>query len=113
MNNITEGTKRYTVFEIKNNNKKSKNYGRKIYIASASLTPERILSRIRSMQDSSTGKGGTKTLSKDIKASGENYDEKFQVRVIKSDLSHEAAEDVKAKMVEKANKVYNQSIHVA
>lgn len=106
---LQEKVKEFTVFEIENVNKKSKNYKKKIYISSSSMTEETILSRIRSMQDSKTGRGGTKELSKDIKAAGEGYDEKFKVRVVKSSLSRERAEELKARLIDKQNKVYNQS----
>jgi hypothetical protein len=55
---LTEASKKFTVFEIENVNKKSKNYKRKIFISSSSMTEETVLSRIRSMQDSKTGRGG-------------------------------------------------------
>ena len=111
--NIQEaGGKKFTVFEITNTNKKSKNYKRKIFISSSSMTEETILSRIRSMQDSRTGRGGTKELSKDIKAAGKKYDEAFKVRMVKSNLSRERAEEVKARLIDKHNKVYNQSERV-
>ncbi len=106
---LQEASKEFTVFEITNTNKKSKNYGRKIYISSSSMSEETILSRIRSMQDSKTGRGGTKELSKDIKAAGEGYSEKFTVKTVKSNLSRERAEELKARLIDKQNKVYNQS----
>ena len=76
------------------------------------MTEETILSRIRSMQDSKTGRGGTKDLSKDIKSAGEDYHDKFSVKVIKSGLSRERAEELKASLIDKHNKVYNQSERV-
>lgn len=106
---LTEASKKFTVFEIENVNKKSKNYKRKIFISSSSMTEETVLSRIRSMQDSKTGRGGSKELSKDIKAAGEGYHEKFKVRAVKSNLSRERADEVKATLIDKHNKVYNQS----
>ena len=109
---LQEAGKKFSVFEIENVNKKSKNYKRKIFISSSSMTMETILSRIRSMQDSRTGRGGTKDLSKDIKSAGKEYHEKFKVRVVKGNLSRERAEEVKAAMIDKHNKVYNQSERV-
>jgi len=109
---LQEAGKKFTVFEIENVNKKSKNYKRKIFISTSSMTEETILSRIRSMQDSKTGRGGTKDLSKDIKAAGEEYHEKFKVKAVKSNLSRERAEEVKASMIDRYNKVYNQSERV-
>lgn len=106
---LQEKVKEFSVFEITNTNKKSKNYQRKIYISSSSMTEETILSRIRSMQDSKTGRGGTKDLSKDIKSAGEDYHNKFNVKVVKSGLSRERAEELKARLIDKHNKVYNQS----
>jgi hypothetical protein len=106
---LFEASKEFTVFEIENVNKKSKNYKKKIFISSSSMTEETILSRIRSMQDSKTGRGGTKELSKDIKAAGEGYDEKFRVKTVKSKLSRERAEELKARLIDKQSKVYNQS----
>ena len=109
---ITEASKKFTVFEIENVNKKSKNYKRKIFISSSSMTEETVLSRIRSMQDSKTGRGGSKELSKDIKSAGEGYHEKFRVKAVKGNLSRERAEEVKAALIDKHNKVYNQSERV-
>ena len=109
---LGEAEKKYTVFEIENKNKESKNYGRKIYVASSYMKEHDILSRIRSIQDSKTGKGGTKNLAQDIRGAGKTYHEDFQVRTIKSGLSKERAEEVKARYIEKANKVYNQSMEV-
>jgi len=106
---LQEKVREFTVFEIENVNKKSKNYKKKIFISSSSMTQDTILSRIRSMQDSKTGRGGTKELSKDIKSAGEGYDEKFKVRVVKSNLSRERAEELKARLIDKQSKVYNQS----
>jgi len=111
-NLLPEAAKKYTVFEISNVNKKSKNYGRKIYIASSYMTEENVLSRLRSMQDSKTGRGGSKEASRDIKAAGKNYDEQFRVKVVKSNLSRERAEEVKAAAIEKHTKVYNQEMRV-
>ena len=107
-----EAEKKYSVFEISNTNKESKNYGRKIYVASSYMKEHDILSRIRSIQDSKTGRGGTKDLAQDIRGAGKNYQEDFKVKTIKSGLSRERAEEVKAAYIEKANKVYNQSMEV-
>ena len=109
---LAEAKKDYTVFEITNSNKESKNYGRKIYVASSYMKEHDILSRIRSIQDSKTGKGGTKDLAKDIRGAGKTYHEDFKVRTIKSGLSKERAEEVKARQIEKTSKVYNQSMEV-
>lgn len=109
---LQEASKSFTVFEIENANKKSKNYKRKIYISSSSMTEETVLSRIRSMQDSKTGRGGTKELSKDIKSAGKKYDEQFKVRVVKTGMSRERAEELKARLIDKQNKVYNKSERV-
>ena len=109
---LAEAKKDYTVFEISNTNKESKNYGRKIYVASSYMKEHDILSRIRSIQDSKTGKGGTKDLAKDIRGAGKTYHEDFKVRTIKSGLSKERAEEVKARQIEKTSKVYNQSMEV-
>lgn len=111
-NLFLEAEKKYTVFEISNTNKESKNYGRKIYVASSYMKEHDILSRIRSIQDSKTGRGGTKDLAQDIRGAGKNYHDEFKVKTIKSGLSRERAEEVKAAFIEKANKVYNQSMEV-
>jgi hypothetical protein len=111
-NILSEAGKKYSVFEISNSNKNSKNYGRKIYVASSYMKEHDILSRIRSIQDSKTGKGGTKDLAKDIRGAGKEYHDDFKVRVIKSNLSRERAEEVKATYIDKATKVYNQSMEV-
>lgn len=109
---LAEAKKDYTVFEITNSNKESKNYGRKIYVASSYMKEHDILSRIRSIQDSKTGRGGTKDLAQDLRGAGKGYHEDFKVRTIKSGLSKERAEEVKARHIDKATKVYNQSMDV-
>ena len=109
---LAEAKKDYTVFEITNANKESKNYGRKIFVASSYMKEHDILSRIRSIQDSKTGKGGTKDLAKDLRGAGKTYHEDFKVKAIKSGLSKERAEEVKARQIDKATKVYNQSMDV-
>lgn len=113
MENILEvSSKKYSVYEITNVKEKSKNYGRKIYIASSYMKEEDILSRIRSIQDSKTGRGGTKDLAKDIRGAGKNYKEDFKVKLIKSGLSRDRAEEVKASFIDRASKVYNQEMEV-
>lgn len=113
MENISEEKgKKYSVYEITNAQKKSKNYGKKIYIASSYMKEEDILSRIRSIQDSKTGRGGTKDLAKDIRSAGKGYKESFNVRLVKSGLSRERAEEVKASLIDRASKVYNQEMEV-
>ena len=109
---LEESKKKYTVFEITNANKESKNYGKKIFVATSYMTEDDILSRIRSIQDSKTGLGGTKTLAKDIRSSGKQYHEDFKVKKIKSGLSRERAEEVKATFIQKNPKVYNQEMEV-
>jgi len=109
---LKEETHKYSVFEIRNTNKQSKNYGRKIYVASSYTTQSDILSRIRSIQDSKTGRGGTKDLAKDIRSAGKDYHEDFKVTLIKSGLSKERAEEVKASYIKKSSKVYNQKMEV-
>jgi hypothetical protein len=109
---LFEKVRKYSVFEISNTNKKSKNYGRKIYVATSYMTEENILSRLRSMGDSKTGKGGSKELSADLKSSGKTYQDNFNVRVVATNLSRERAEEVKAAQIEKHSKVYNQAMAV-
>ena len=109
---LAEASKKDTVFEISNTNKESKNYGRKIYVASSYMKEHDILSRIRSIQDSKTGRGGTKDLAKDIRSAGKNYAEDFKVKTVKAGLSKDRAEEVKAAFIERASKVYNQSMEV-
>ena len=108
-NNLFEAEKKYSVFEITNSSTGSKNYGKKIYVVSSYMTEEDILSRIRSMQDSKTGRGGTKDLSQDIKSAGKDYKEEFKVRTERSGMTKDNAEAVKSRFVDKAGKVYNQS----
>lgn len=113
MENISEAKgKKYSVYEITNQQKKSKNYGKKIYIASSYMKEEDILSRIRSIQDSKTGRGGTKDLASDIRSAGKNYKEGFRVKLVKSGLTRERAEEVKASLIDRASKVYNQEMEV-
>lgn len=109
---LSEKVRKYSVFEISNVNKKSKNYGRKIYVATSYMTEENILSRLRSMGDSKTGKGGSKELSADLKSSGKSYQDNFNVRTVATNLSRERAEEVKAAQIEKHSKVYNQAMAV-
>ena len=112
MERLFEAGKEFSVFEITNANKQSKNYGRKIYVASSYMKEHDILSRIRSIQDSKTGRGGTKDLAQDIRGAGKDYKEDFKVKTIKTGLSKEAADAIKARFIEKNNKVYNQSMEV-
>ena len=109
---LAEVKKDFTVFEITNSNKESKNYGRKIYVASSYMKEHDILSRIRSIQDSKTGKGGTNDWAKDLRGAGKAYHEDCKVKTIKSGLSKETAEEIKARQIDKATKVYNQSMEV-
>ena len=109
---LNEAGKKYSVYEITNSKRQSKNYGKKIYVATSYMTETDILSRIRSIQDSKTGRGGTKDLAKDIRAAGKEYKDDFQVRLIKGGLSRERAEEVKASFIDKAPKVYNQEMDV-
>lgn len=102
----------WSVFEIENVNSKSKQHGKKIFIATSSMTQDNILSRIRSMQDSKTGRGGNKEISKDIKAAGEDYKEDFKVTLVDTGMERHEAEDRKASLISKHNKLYNQSVHV-
>ncbi len=111
-NFILEAGKKYSVYEIENVNKQSKNYGKKIYVASSYMKEDDILSRIRSIQDSKTGKGGTKDLAQDIRGAGKDYKEDFKVSLIKSGLSRERAEEIKSTYIKKAQKVYNQEMDV-
>lgn len=111
-NLISEASKKYSVFEILNQKEKSKNYGKKIYVATSYMKEEDILSRIRSIQDSKTGRGGTKELAKDIRSAGKEYKDDFKVRLVKAGLSRERAEEVKAGLIDKAFKVYNQEMDV-
>jgi hypothetical protein len=108
-NLLFEAEKKYSVFQITNSNPGSKNYGKKIFIVSSYMKEEDILSRIRSMQDSKTGRGGTKDLAQDIKGAGKDYKEDFSVKTIRSGLTKANAEAVKSRFVDKAGKVYNQS----
>lgn len=109
---LTEEGKKYSVFEITNVKKQSKNYGKKIYVATSYMKREDILSRIRSIQDSKTGRGGTKDLAADIRTSGKDYHDDFDVKLIKSGLSRERAEEIKSQYIDKAPKVYNQEMDV-
>ena len=109
---LNEEGKKYSVYEITNSKRQSKNYGRKIYVATSYMTETDILSRIRSIQDSKTGKGGTKDLAKDIRSAGKGYKDDFGVRLIKGGLSRERAEEVKASYIDRASKVYNQEMNV-
>ena len=111
-NFLKEESKKYSVFEITNTKKQSKNYGKKIYVATSYMKEEDILSRIRSIQDSKTGRGGTKDLAQDIRSAGKDYKEDFDVKLIKSNLSRERAEEVKSNYIERAPKVYNQEMDV-
>jgi len=109
---LKEESKKYSVYEITNTKERSKNYGKKIYVATSYMKEEDILSRIRSIQDSKTGRGGTKDLAQDIRSAGKGYKEDFKVKLIKSGLTRERAEEVKAAFIKKAPKVYNQEMDV-
>lgn len=103
----------WSVFEIENVNPGSKQYGKKIFIATGSMTQDNILSRIASIDDSKTARGGNKAISKDIKATPTKERKKdFKVTLMDTGLSKHKAEDLKATLISKHNKLYNQSTHV-
>lgn len=102
------GGKRYSVFEITN----TKN-GKKHYMVSSTYTVENILSGIKTYTKSKTVNGGAKALAQDIKTSGKDYHEHFNVKEMGSGLSRQAAEKRRAELVNKSGEVYNQEVEVS
>jgi hypothetical protein len=100
----------YSVFQIKNEDKKSKNRNHKFYVVSKLEEPEAVLNMVRSMAYSPTAGGGTKEISSDMKKVGKDYKEKYSVTKVKGGLSKEKANILKSTLIDKAGapKVYNQ-----
>jgi len=79
------------------------------------MTKENILSRLKSIQDSKTGRGGTKELADDIndaetKAEDGDYSKYFDVQQVASNLNKERAFKTKGDLADAAAKVYNKAI---
>ena len=100
----------YSVFQIKNDDKKSKNRNHKFYVVSKLEEPEAVLNMVGSMASSSTAGGGAKEISGDMKKVGKDYKEKYSVTKVRGGLSKEKANALKSNLIDKAGapKVYNQ-----
>lgn len=107
---VREAKSDYNVYEIVNMNKKSKNYKKRIYIVSNNSNQDDILPMVRSMAKSKTARGGIKAVADNVKGSGENYREAFQVRKVASNISKDRANQIKSDYIGKAGeaKVYNE-----
>lgn len=104
---------KWSVFEIKNNNPKSKGYGAVAYITSSTMSEENIVSRIKTMGNSKTARGGNKVLAKDLKQAAKQegdkeYKELFPVTTVASGVSEERAIEIQSEETRRAKKVYNQ-----
>lgn len=113
----SSGGGQWSVFAIQNNIPGHPQKGYIDFVASETMSEENILSRLKSIQDSKTGRGGTKELADDIndaeeKAADGKYDKYFEVRTVDTDLSREQAFDKKGKLANAAKKVYNKSIMI-
>jgi hypothetical protein len=103
-----ESGKTYSVFEITNDKT-----GRKHFMVSSVYNVDNILSGIRTYVKSKTVGGGAKELAQDIKGSGKDYDEDFNVKEVGKGMSREAAERRRAELVTKSGEVYNQEIGIS
>lgn len=109
------GGGKWAVFAIKNNIPRHPQKGYFYFVASKTMSKENILSRLKSIQDSKTGKGGTKELADDIndaetKAEDGDYSKYFDVQQVAADLGREAAFKTKGDLADAATKVYNKAI---
>lgn len=109
-NLLTESPAEYNVYEIINMNDKSKNYKKKIYIVSNNPDQNDILPMVRSMAKSKTARGGIKAVADNVKSSGKEYRENFQVRKVVGSVTKHRANQIKSDHIGKAGeaKVYNE-----
>jgi|APCry1669189768_1035252.scaffolds.fasta_scaffold36662_2 hypothetical protein len=107
-----DSQKKYTVYEISNKKEKTKNFGKKVYLISSFMSPGEVISKMRTYVKSKTTGGGSKDMASDINKAGEDYDEYFTVKTIKSNLSKQRALEIKALMVRRNSNVYNKEIGV-
>ncbi len=111
----SSGGGKWAVFAIKNNIPRHPQKGYFYFVASQSMTKENILSRLKSIQDSKTGRGGTKELADDIddaetKAEDGDYSKYFDVQQVASNLNKERAFKTKGDLADATAKVYNKAI---
>jgi hypothetical protein len=111
----SSGGGKWAVFAIKNNIPRHPQKGYFYFVASQSMSEKNILSRLKSIQDSKTGKGGTKELADDIndaetKAEDGDYSKYFDVEQVASNLNKERAFKTKGDLADAAAKVYNKAI---
>ena len=107
---LQESAAEYNVYEIVNMNDKSKNYKKKIYIVSNNSDENDILPMVRSMAKSKTARGGIKAVADNVKSSGKEYREAFQVRKVAASITKDRANQIKSDHIGKAGeaKVYNE-----
>jgi len=113
----SSGGGQWSVFAIKNNIPGHPQKGYIDFVASETMNEKNILSRLKSIQDSKTGRGGTKELADDIedaeeKAPDGDYHSYFEVQRVGSNMTREAAFDKKGKLANAARKVYNKAIMI-
>jgi hypothetical protein len=106
----------WSVIAIQNKIPKHSQHGYVDFIATETMSEENILSRLKSIHDSRTGRGGVQDLADDIndaekQAKGdEKYGDFFVVKTVGSDMSRDEAFDYKGTLADKTAKVYNQAI---
>lgn len=98
----------YNVYRVINQMPGAKK-NKKYYMISNLETEEKVMSRIRGMLKSKTAVGGIKSMSKDMKAAGEDYKEDFALKVMAKGLDKTAATKLRNSLSKKTpkGKVYN------
>lgn len=106
----------WSVIAIQNKIPKHSQHGYIDFIATETMSEENILSRLKSIHDSRTGRGGVQDLADDIndaekQAKGDQkYRDFFDVKTVGSEMSRDQAFEYKGMLADKTAKVYNQAI---
>jgi hypothetical protein len=101
--------KKYTVYRVVNLTSGAKK-NKKYYIISTITDPEKLKTIIRGMKNSSTAKGGIKTIANDMKAQGDDYREEFSITPLVKGTSKERATEIRNSLKSKTPpaKIYNE-----
>lgn len=91
---MASSNKKYTVYRITNNSSGAKK-NKKYYIISTITDPDKLKTIIRGMKNSSTAKGGIKSIANDMKAQGDDYREEFTVKALVKGTSKERATEIR------------------
>lgn len=106
----------WSVIAIQNKIPRHSQHGFIDFIATETMNEKNILSRLKSIHDSKTGKGGVQDLADDINDAeeqapkGVKYKEYFEIETVGTDMDRDQAFELKGKLAEKTAKVYNQAI---